>query len=294
MTIRLRRFASNPLIAVGQHADLGNNINGPSVIRVPKWVDAPLGRYYMYFAHHDGDYIRLAYSDSPEGPWQVHKGGVLPLASSSFKGHIASPDVHVIDELQEIRMYYHGSDAPTSDFDAPQFSRLAISNNGLDFVAREESLGNSYLRVFRYANTWYALAMPGIFYRSTNGMTNFEVGPTLFTEHMRHSAVHVQDNTLQVIYTNVGDAPESLLLSTIDLAADWLQWKASEPALLLKPEFSYEGADVACIASVRGMSVVARNELRDPAHFVDGDKHYLYYSIASEQGIAGASLLASL
>jgi len=292
MTIRLKRFASNPLIAVGQHAELGNNINGPSVIRVPKWVDAPLGRYYMYFAHHDGDYIRLAYSDSPEGPWQIHHGGVLPLASSLFKGHIASPDVHVLEELQEIRMYFHGSDAPTSDTDAEQFSRLAISNNGLDFVVREESLGNSYLRVFSYADSWYALAMPGIFYRSNDGLSKFEVGPTLFTQQMRHSAVRVQGNTLQVIYTNVGDEPESLLLSTIELTTDWLQWQASKPVQLLKPEFPYEGADLAGTASVRGMSIVARNELRDPALFVDGDKHYLYYSIASEQGIAGASLLA--
>ena len=40
-----------------------DNINGPTVIRVPPWVKRPLGRYYMYFAHHMGAFIRLAYAD---------------------------------------------------------------------------------------------------------------------------------------------------------------------------------------------------------------------------------------
>ena len=28
------------------------NINGPSVLRVPDWVENPLGQYYLYFAQH--------------------------------------------------------------------------------------------------------------------------------------------------------------------------------------------------------------------------------------------------
>ena len=42
----------------------GDNINGPSLIKVPGWVENPLGKYYLYFANHDGKYIRLAYSDN--------------------------------------------------------------------------------------------------------------------------------------------------------------------------------------------------------------------------------------
>ena len=42
---------------------MGDNVSGPSLIRVPEWVDAPLGRYYLYFAHHDGRYIRRGESD---------------------------------------------------------------------------------------------------------------------------------------------------------------------------------------------------------------------------------------
>jgi hypothetical protein len=60
------------------------NINGPTVIRVPDWVRQPLGRYYMYFAHHKGSYIRMAYADSPLGPWTLYRPGVMPLSASGF------------------------------------------------------------------------------------------------------------------------------------------------------------------------------------------------------------------
>ena len=39
---------------------MGDNINGPSLIRVPNWVEGRLSRYYLYFADHKGAYIRLA------------------------------------------------------------------------------------------------------------------------------------------------------------------------------------------------------------------------------------------
>jgi hypothetical protein len=47
------------------------NINGPSVIRAPSWIRKPLGKYYMYFAHHKGNHIRMAFANKPEGPWTV-------------------------------------------------------------------------------------------------------------------------------------------------------------------------------------------------------------------------------
>src|SRR5262245_51489408 len=61
--ITVRRLAQNPLITVRSSPSLGGNVNGATVIRVPDWIAHPLGRYYMYFANHMGDFIRLAYAD---------------------------------------------------------------------------------------------------------------------------------------------------------------------------------------------------------------------------------------
>src|ERR1035441_6076482 len=54
--ISAARFLENPLITVASSPSVGDNLNGPSIIRVPPWIKKPLGRYYMYFAHHKGQY----------------------------------------------------------------------------------------------------------------------------------------------------------------------------------------------------------------------------------------------
>ena len=132
----------------------------------------------------------------------------------------------------------------------------------------------------------YALAMPGQFYRSKDGFTNFEEGPRLFGPNIRHSAVIVRDNYLYVFWTRVGDAPESILLSTIDLRSDWMNWKESEEVMVLKPEFDWEGANAPIEPSVRSTAYGQVNQLRDPALYVEGDHIYLLYAVAGESGIA--------
>ena len=72
----VRRFPQNPLITLASSPSLGDNINGPSIVRVPDWVERPLGRYYMYFAHHMGAFIRLAYADASKA-----RGGFTSRAS---------------------------------------------------------------------------------------------------------------------------------------------------------------------------------------------------------------------
>lgn len=292
------RFAQNPIIHPGLCRSIGNNINGPSLIEVPGWLPNPLGRYYLYFGHHNGKHIRLAYADSLSGPWQVYKPGVLPLASSHFIGHLASPDVHVDNERQEIRLYYHGSDTETGG-GSPQYTRLAISANGLDFEAKEEILATSYMRVFKWSDWYYALVMPGRLYRSRDGITGFEKGTSLFpaTEEtskperkVRHSAVRVIDSTLQVFHSRIGDSPESILVSEVDLSTDWTQWSASPGRKLLEPEFEYEGSQAPQLASEAGIAEEAAWQLRDPALFETGGNLYLLYSVAGEQGIALARI----
>ena len=269
---------------------MGSNINGPSLIRVPDWVENRLGRYYLYFGDHRGSYIRMAYADNLRGPWSMYTPGVLDLADSFFMHHLASPDVHVDEEQRRFVMYYHGR-LP----DGGQRSRVALSTDGLSFEARPEILGGPYLRAFDWRGHRYALTMPGVFYRSRDGLTGFERGPQLFTTDMRHSAVIVRDGVLYVFYTNAGDCPESILLATIDLGAGpgaeaWECWQASEPVVVLQPETDDEGADCPLEPSQRGPINERVRQLRDPALYEEEGRLWLLYSVAGESGIALAEV----
>ena len=58
----------------------GENINGPSLLRIPDWIAHgnradPNAVYYLYFAHHRGDYIRMAWAEHIEGPWRLYNVG---------------------------------------------------------------------------------------------------------------------------------------------------------------------------------------------------------------------------
>lgn len=297
------RSPHNPIIRPHMDGRMGSNINGPSLIRVPDWIEQPLGRYYLYFADHNGRYIRMAYADAVDGPWTVHEPGTLHLEQSGFPTrvtppperqvsllvestpHIASPDVHVDHEQRQIRMYFHGL---LPDF--RQMTRVALSADGLAFAAREELLGPSYFRVFRHDGWHYALVMPGLILRSRDGLSGFERGPRLFSRQMRHSAVRVEGGRLLVFYTNAGDCPERILFSTIDLRGDWQGWRESEPVVVLEPEAEYEGADLPPEPSVRGAINHRARQVRDPALFRDETGDYLLYCVAGESGIAVARL----
>ena len=304
VNIKVERFKNNPIIYPELDSSIGSNIAGPSLIRVPSWIDNSLGKYYLYFSAHKGTYIRLAYADNLGGPWEIYKKGSLHLNDSFFPTeppknnvnkkllvdavfHIASPDVHVIEEKKEIRMYFHGLGSK-----GRQLTRVAISNDGIHFKAKPEILSPSYLRVFHFKGYYYGMSMPGIFYRSLNGLTNFERGAILFSVKMRHSALRVVDNQLQVFWTQVGDAPERILLSYIDLTDDWSKWKASDPIEILRPEKDWEGGDLEAIPSVRDAINEKACQLRDPAIFEEDNKTYMLYSVAGERGIAIAELIS--
>jgi len=316
----VERLGDGPIVSPATHPSIGLNIQGPSLIRVPDWVEAPLGRYYLYFADHKGRYIRLAYADRLEGTWTVHVPGALRLEDTPFPNdsleiaadalrdaeerqrasgrrlqhstayemstpHIASPDVHVDADNRRIVMYYHGLEDV-----GRQVSRVAVSTDGLVFESREEILGRTYMRVFSHGGMTYALAMPGQFYRTADPLGGFEEGPRLFNPDMRHSAVLRRDDTLYVFWTQVGDAPERILLSTIDLRGDWNAWRESEPVEVLRPEQPWEGADEPREPSIRSVAYGMVNQLRDPAIHVEGDDVYLLYAVAGESGIAIAKV----
>ena len=52
--MRIRRVGNGPIIAADKDPSIGENIQGPSLVRAPGWLDEPLGRYLLYFADHKG------------------------------------------------------------------------------------------------------------------------------------------------------------------------------------------------------------------------------------------------
>ena len=287
--ITATRIGNAPIIRPHMDEVMGDNINGPSLLRVPDWVPNPLGRYYLYFAHHDGAYIRLAFADQIEGPWQMFEPGVLPLAESHFEGHIASPDIIVDDAARQIRLYYHGSNAQTH-IEAPQVTRVALSPDGLHFQAQPQVLGPFYMRVVNMGDNFLAMTMPGHFFRSNDGLSGFQQGPSLFDNTLRHSALLKRGDRLIVVFTRVGDSPESLLSAEIDITPDWHEWVPTDPQILLAPERDYEGGHIAPTPSERGMAIGPKCELRDPAILEDAGRTILAYAVAGESGIALAEL----
>ena len=280
--MQLRRLDCNPIVTPDTHPSIGTNINGPSLIRAPEWLPNPLGRYYLYFAHHIGEYIRLAYADELCGPWQVYEPGVLHVDDIVCIKHIASPDVHVDDG--RLRMYFHG---PTGD---GQKSFVATSTDGLQFTAQADVLGPSYFRVFEWDGMPYALARDGRVYRAADPMGPFQQGPELF-ERMRHCAVRIVASTLQVFYSNIGDRPERIVLSEIDLRQRWTHWTPTGPVTLLAPEMPWEGAQLPVQTSKSGWAPEPVLELRDPAVYEEDGRAWLLYSIAGESGLAIAEIV---
>lgn len=320
-SLRAERLLDAPIVTPDLHPSIGANIQGPSLIRVPDWVDRPLGNYYLYFADHKGRYIRLAYSDEITGPWRIYVPGSQRIKDSHFLSdppelsdteleriraerlpggrttishdlrselttpHIASPDVHVDSANQRFIMYFHGLEDV-----GRQMTRVAISRDGVRFEALPQLLGRTYMRAFRHEGMVYAMSMPGQFYRSADGLNDFEEGPLLFNPDMRHAALLKRDNTLYVFWTQVGHTPERILLSTIDVSGDWEDWFDSEPSEILRPERNWEGANAPLEPSVRSTAYGHVNQLRDPAIFTENGRVFLLYAVAGESGIAIAEL----
>lgn len=289
------RLPTNPIITPELSDSIGENINGPSLIRMPERVANPLGRYYLYFAHHQGKFIRLAYANALTGPWKIYEPGTLRLdAVSTCHDHIASPDVHVDNEKKQIRMYFHCPAEGTGKDIGIQKTFLATSRDGLRFTPDPAPLGPAYFRVFRWKNTYYAIARAGVVLRSRDGVSPFEQGPTFFNEDpnltLRHAAADLQADRLSIYFSRIGDAPERILVSHIDLTPDWTKWKPTAPADVLAPEKDYEGAQMPVAPSKIDLAPGKVRQLRDPAIYREGSAMYLLYSVAGESGIAIAKL----
>ena len=320
------RFSENPLISVSTSKSLGDNVNGPSVIRVPGWITHPLGRYYMYFAHHKGAYIRLAHADSLHGPWKIYEPGVFEVRDSIFYRpqpdppaspptlytHVASPEVFIDEPARRLVMYVHGMWTDLKPWPSEpraalqwmrdnryaQFTQTTASGDGIHFEPQPGvTLRSSYLRTFRWNGDYYGMARLGVLAKAGDPLATFDPGPNPFDHssyagRVRHVAVLLRGNTLYVFFSAIGDAPEKILLSTVALTGDWSTWKASSPVEVLAPREPYECPNLPVTPSKPGESEGPENALRDPALFEEGGKVTLFYSVCGEQGIGAADVTA--
>jgi hypothetical protein len=320
---RATRFAENPLITLSTSPSIGDNANGPTVIRVPDWVPRPLGRYYMYFAHHSGQFIRLAYADSLRGPWRIHEPGVMRVEDTAFYRpqpdppdsppgaytHLASPEIHIDDARRRIVLWVHGMWTegqrwPERRVDAnawlkqrgyAQYTQAAESSDGLRFDARPAITRQSYLRVFQHQGMFYGMARLGQMLRAEDPLASFELGEspfrgTPYNGRVRHVALLMERDTLHVFFSAIGDAPESILHTTIALDGDWRSWRIGGVSEVLTPQAPYECLHLPNEKSQVGEIDRPARQLRDPAVFREDGRTYLFYTFCGEQGIAGAEV----
>jgi hypothetical protein len=335
--VTVTRLKQNPLITVDTSSSLGGNVNGPTVIRVPDWIEHPLGRYYMYFANHvNGQFVRMAYADAIAGPWKIHEPGVLHVRDTAltrpgsdsapprYFNHVASPEIFVDAARKRLVLWVHGwwtngeawptaaanVDAWMAQKGYAQRTQVAESSDGIHFEARPAITSAIYLRVFPFGGYLYGIGdvelsgtgrvargsggglLPteaGLLVRSAEPLATFDIGLNPFRDsayegRTRHFAFVRRGNRLHVFLTAVGDAPERVLLSTIELSPDWTSWRASPPIEVLQPETAYECSDLSIAPSRGGNAPGKVRQIRDPSVFEENGRLFLFYSICGESG----------
>ncbi len=202
----VRLNGGEPIVHIDDLAELGlreeaENVNGPSVIRLPDWIPParradPEAVYYLYFAHHRGSYLRMAWSSAIEGPWELYrmgpgvpKGrrGVLDLGERGLalggdlvipaggRAHIASPAAWIDHANRCIVLLFHANNAIelAGERLGRQVALAAAAPFGLDFARRARAchgpvpavIGSPYLRPFAHRGLLYAVGAGGKVWR---------------------------------------------------------------------------------------------------------------------------------
>lgn len=273
--------------------DDGININGPSPIIAPDWLNNKLGKFYLYFAHHRGKYIRLAYSNHIEGPYKLKEGGTLQLSDAlDCEDHVASPDVHVDHANQKIYMLFHGKSINSVE----QLTYLAESDNGINFKVFRKPVGEFYLKIIPWNGGWVGISRGGTLYLSKSSIFDLKkIEKQIYHKRnyfgnadgdIRHAALQIIENFLYIFYTRIGDAPESILCNIINLKINPENWKISDTLVISKPTEIWEGSTLELKKSKPGLAAQKENALRDPAILYYMNKTFMFYSVAGESGIA--------
>lgn len=299
--------------------------NGPMPVKTRAWMNDILldGRegpneFILYYSSHNsgGSESSIDVLGTPsvvEGPWRpiqpLNNRSVIQLPSNTSCSSLHSPSIVVDDEERSMFMYIHGhgckgvSAQPTLVFRSTDGVKWTRTTDGLylfrdlfyltPLTSRRHEDGYFYAA----AKTQESPEGSAILCRSTSMAGPFERGPIL-GRGLRHLHVHlVQDRHLFIFFTLIGDAPERILLGTVDMMTDdddWMKWKLLPGPTILEPRFDYERGNARTTPSAAGGANGPRVELRDPRFIADDDTDglsgLLFYTVQGEQALASAYL----
>ncbi|MDE0114651.1 MAG: hypothetical protein OXN84_20505 [Albidovulum sp.] len=303
----VKRLGDEPIVQSGLAQAIGAKINGPSAIRVPDWIEAPLGRYYLKLADRQGDRIRLAYSLEIPVPTHVHEPGLLRLEASGIptqfsefnlperfrnsvvsgglRPHNDSPVVHVDRARQPIVIHCR-----CLERDCTQIIQCAVSKNGFDFLDPQPNGADYYARVFEWQGVGYASELAAWLYRLRDSGLSFPGRTRLGDPSTRHVAFFPYEDLPFQILSRFGDAPERLLISRIFATVDWRDWSLSDPLEFLRAEMPREGAGKPILPSRACPADGLVSQLRDPFVLIEDYCLWLFYACASESSLGLARL----
>jgi hypothetical protein len=253
--------------------------------------------------------------------------------------HIASPRAYLDHTNKEVRLYFHAPSQGHDGVKVRgnnQKTFSATSINGLEFKDGIEPVIVS----FAYHDTFivdghpHAVASRGSLYRALDPQhpftppENWDFGRELWEAEGKHpsdnpfqNAINAQQkrgelseeirrcrhfftrvigDKAEFYYTRVGDAPERILMSVVDLDADsdgradpFTEWKPSfPPHEILKPEVEWEGVEFPVKPSKPSAKSSGVRQLRDPYVLEDEDGSlYLFYTGQGEMAIGVARLI---
>lgn len=295
----------------------GSNINGPCLIQLPADHPAYLAPYQLYFAHHNGDHIRVAAADNLAGPWQLVPEAAITLASVSglLHDHIASPDLALIDG--ELWLWLHGA------IDGPPRMAIPPPNSGTQGtvamrwrdgrfqLVSDSIIAPPYLRWFHYDDAWYGISWGGLLLKAEHGLYQpLTPGPVvsepLLSLHsgvtasnlspadrlrVRHVAIDSDPSGLVWVYFScINDQPEQIYRARLATETDWREWQLVDLELVRRPTEPWEGADLPVIVGRQGAIDEAVHALRDPDVVRLDGRCYLLWSVAGEHGLAVGEL----
>jgi hypothetical protein len=313
---KLGPIVTEDLFPARNRSTEGNNINGPSLIRIPDWVNKPVGKYLLYFGHHRGRYIRIAYADNVSGPYTLLDGGAVINISISV-AHLASPDVHVDHVAKTILMYFHTLDKSSV---YGQLTQVFYSQDGIYFQPHTANIARYYFRRFHALRDIFAIAPSNtdrdftLLHRGKHGESYRVSSNATFFHMARHVYPHpIRFSSFIALYSIIFEAPERIYCSRIDLrynkdktvntrSCPKFQLRVKEGITLpegyamsidnstcnyvwvsegprqtvLLPDEEYEGGGLPIRKSRNGPAGEFVREVRDPYVFVDSETRQSY------------------